>query len=85
MSVHGEFERYLDETLTALRALEPSGEPEWARDLQDRASNTTLSLEVRARAVLDSPLANEDAWNENPRLLDASQGLLAISRIILGR
>ncbi len=84
MSVHGEFERYLDETLTALRELESPGEPEWASALRARATNTKLSLEVRARAVLDSPLADEDAWSEHPRLQDAAQGLLAISRIVLG-
>ena len=83
MSVHGEFELYRDNTAQAMREAE----------LGDRASEAEAiararsdPLEDRARRVLDGPLGQREALGEGfPRVREALDGLLSISRIILGR
>ena len=85
MSVHGEFERYLRDTLSALRASERADHLAWADEVEAATASGEVGLEERARRVLESPLGREDACGEPAPLADAVAGLVSISRIILGR
>ena len=99
MSVHGEFERYLRETLSALREGERADHCAWADEIEAAAASVEIGLEERARRVLASPLGRDDAWRARDGatsardgatsapspLVDAADGLVTISRIILGR
>jgi hypothetical protein len=86
MSVHGEFERYLDSVLTELRTSERSVDAGLAEVLTREAADPAVALEARARRVLDGPLGTDPSqWQGFPRLEAARDPLLAICRIILGR
>jgi hypothetical protein len=85
LSVHGEFERYLDATLHALRESGQARLVAWSDEIESQASSSTIPLDERARRVLDGPLEDASDLDGIPGLADAVAGLLAISRIILGR
>ena len=86
MSVHGEFQRYLEAVADALRM---TGEPDHLREAReaDRISRSSDEpLASRAAAVLDAPLHAETARTHwPPEAADAADRLIAIARIILGR
>jgi len=86
MSVHGEFERYLDILVATLRESDrPELQPH-ADELERAGASHELPLEERARRVLDGPLGQPDPeWQGFPRADETADSLRAISRIILGR
>lgn len=86
MSVHGEFERYLDEALKALRTSDRPADIGLAEALAGEATDPAVPLETRARRVLDGPLGRDPSkWQGFPQLEAPLDPLLAICRIILGR
>lgn len=86
MSVHGEFDRYLKDTAHALRAEADPDLDTIADDLDTIIGDPGDALEVRARRVLNGPLGeSESAWQGFAPVAEPARGLIAISRIILGR
>ena len=86
MSVHGEFQRYLEAVAEALRASEIAEHRLTAAEADRIAHSTDQTLESRASSVLDDPLRADQAraaWP--PEATDAAERLVAISQIILGR
>jgi len=86
MSVHGEFDRYLDATLAALRDSGRPGFRGWADEIEAQVTNREEPLEERARRVLDGPLGQRDSeWQGFAPVEQPADRLVSISRIILGR
>jgi len=85
VSVHGEFERYLEATLDALRRSGRADLQARADDLEREVARADASLEERARRVLDGPLGEGSSPSVPSPAAEPAEGLLAISRIILGR
>jgi hypothetical protein len=86
MSVHGEFERYLEATSRALRETGRAEDRDRADEIDAVTEMRDEPLEARARRVIEGPLGHPlPHWQAFPRVAESADRLLSISRIILGR
>ena len=90
MSVQGEFRRLVSDTIACLQAYEAESAQALARRLEDERSSAAQDLLGAAERVIaawqeaERGIVSDDA-EQRARLADASDRMLQIARVVLGR